>query len=227
MPTAITPQLPATVIVDVRPEEAALLAAMHEKTRYNVRLAQRRGVKIRHGGKADLPILHDLLKATGVRQDFEATPITSLESTWDSFGSDAALLLAEVEGEAVSAGLFLGFGDTVSCKRAAWSGEQGRLHPNELLHWAAMLWAKETGRHHYDFEGLHADVAKAALEPASPERPARGVATFKLGFGGTIELGSPAYGIFRHGALKFAYRLMPQSLLEGKFTRRLAARTRR
>jgi lipid II:glycine glycyltransferase (peptidoglycan interpeptide bridge formation enzyme) len=59
-----------TIAIDISPEEGAILAAMKSKTRYNVRLAARKGVTVREATEADLPAFHALTAATGARDRF-------------------------------------------------------------------------------------------------------------------------------------------------------------
>ena len=49
-----------TVVLDLQPEEELILARMKSKTRYNIRLAARKGVQVRQGGLEDLPGLYRL-----------------------------------------------------------------------------------------------------------------------------------------------------------------------
>ncbi len=57
-------QFRSTVLLDLTPSEDALLAAMKQKTRYNIRLAARKGVTVRHATQADLPVLYRMYAAT-------------------------------------------------------------------------------------------------------------------------------------------------------------------
>ena len=101
-------QFPNTMVLDLTPDEESLLAAMKQKTRYNIRLAMRRGVSVRSGGREDLPVFYALYSATAERDGFVIRPFGYYRRVWETF-LDAGmghLLLAEVEGEPV-AGVFL------------------------------------------------------------------------------------------------------------------------
>jgi peptidoglycan pentaglycine glycine transferase (the first glycine) len=63
-------QMRNTMLIDLRKSEDELLAAMKQKTRYNLRLAERKGVKIRHGDKEDFPLLYRMYAETSVRDGF-------------------------------------------------------------------------------------------------------------------------------------------------------------
>ncbi len=203
-----------TVMVDLSRDEAELLTAMKSKTRYNVRLAQRKDVTVREAGEDDIPVFHRLLTATGERQRFA---VPSQEYFRDLLrvmapGGHARIFVAEVHGEPVSASLLIAFGDTVSYKRGAWSGRQGQLHPNELLHWTAMRWAKRQGYRYYDFEGIDAPVSGHGGN--GPAASATGsVSSFKLGFGGTVVASPGPYELVLNPALRRAYDAFLRRLL--------------
>jgi lipid II:glycine glycyltransferase (peptidoglycan interpeptide bridge formation enzyme) len=222
-PDHLSPQLRATVSVDLAKSESTLLAEMHAKTRYNVRLAQRRGLQVRFGSTADLPVLHDLLLKTAERQGFADSSMNSLEAMWEAFSTTSALVIVEVEGRPVSAGLYLGWGDTVCYKRGAWSGEHGRSHPNELMHWSAMRWAKDSGFRFFDFEGVQ---LPNETQPTGAHDQERGVASFKLGFGGQVIVGPPPCVLIPSAPLRAVYRMVGQPVLTGVSGRRLLVRLR-
>ena len=70
VPTPLTIQPPRTIVVDLTGDEDQLLARMKQKTRYNLRLAERKGVTVREATLADLPTFHALMQATAERDDF-------------------------------------------------------------------------------------------------------------------------------------------------------------
>jgi lipid II:glycine glycyltransferase (peptidoglycan interpeptide bridge formation enzyme) len=208
----VTPHPTATVVTDLSQDEEALLAAMRKTTRYNIRSAQRRGVRIREGGEQDVAVFYRLLTMTSQRQRF---PIPSEEYFRDMLrimGPDghAKIFLAEFGDEPLSAALLIAFGETVSLKRAAWSGSHGRLHPNNLLQWTVMRWAKEEGYRYYDFEGI--DRPSTASADGSDPTPGS-FSSFKLGFGGTVVLSPGAYEHIHNPVLRRAYHPIVRHLL--------------
>lgn len=200
--------LPATVLVDLSPDLEAILARMQAKTRYNIRLGQRKGITVREGTADDIGTFYRLLVATSQRQQFVTDTEAYFAALWDVFAPRGLikLFLAECEGEVVSAFLNIAFGDTVIYKRGAWSGQHGNKHPNEALHWAAMAWAKAQGYRHYDFDGIPRLAADLALQgqPLSPELQ-KTVAAFKLGFGGRVVLLPPVYEYVANPILRWGY----------------------
>ena len=218
----------ATVVLDLNPSQDELLARMKMRTRYNVRLGARKGIVVREGTEADIPVFHRLLQATGGRQQFSAHPEEYFATVWRILGSrgHAKLFLADYNSEPLSAIFALAFGKCVYVWRAAWSGRHGNHRPNEALHWAAITWAKAQGYHHYDFEGIDPRLARDLVEkeqgepdapvehvqPPSQDRDQVQVSTnketvalFKLGFGGRIVLSPGAYDYLSNPLLRWAY----------------------
>ena len=92
-------------MLDLSLEESALLAAMKQKTRYNIRLAQKKGVCVRKGCEADLESLYQMYAQTSLRDGFAIRAREYYLDVWTRLmnGGIAHPLIAEVDGEAVSA----------------------------------------------------------------------------------------------------------------------------
>ena len=216
----------ATVLVDLTLDEERLLARMRPSARSNIRKARRRGVRIRHGDAADLPVFTDLVSRTSERQGFAPFPPRYYATMWEEFApaGDAALLLAEQDGRVLSAALILGYGETAVYKMGAWSGERGDVHPNELMHWAAFDWARSRGHRFYDFDGIPVAVGRALLRGEDPPGARSGTTRFKLGLGGEVRVFPGAYDRGRPRAVgTIATRAAPR--LQG-VARRLLGRGR-
>ncbi len=224
-----------TILLDLQPAapEDALLAAMKPKTRYNIRLAGRRGVTVRPATTpADLQAFYDLMTVTGTRDEFAVHSLDYYQSALAQFGPklsfqerepgsgvgpQATLLLADhPDHPQPLAGLMaFAFGAEAIYMYGA-SSDAGREHmPTYLLQWAAMRWARAQGCHRYDFWGIPDDPTAEA--PADGDNPnvrqgLWGVYRFKQGFGGR-EVTYP-------GAWDFVYRPLAYRLYE----RLLAAR---
>ncbi|HET9015485.1 MAG TPA: peptidoglycan bridge formation glycyltransferase FemA/FemB family protein, partial [Thermomicrobiaceae bacterium] len=96
-PDTVQPVRTIKVAVDRQDDE--LLGAMKPKTRYNVRLAERRGVTTRVGGPGDLLAFYRLMEETAERDHFGIHSVDYYRDVLDTFGGDAALILAEIEGQ--------------------------------------------------------------------------------------------------------------------------------
>lgn len=201
-----------TALLDLGRGEEVLLAGMKPKWRYNIRLAERRGVQVREGTTEDLLGFYDMVQETGARDGFLVRPFSYYEHTWRTFmepADDAApsahLLLAEVEGVAVAGLMVFCFGATAWYLYGASSDHQRQLMPNHLLQWEAMRLALARGCEVYDLWG--------APDVLQESDPMWGVWRFKEGFGARFapHIGAWDYPVWR--AQYWGYTsLMPRVL---------------
>jgi peptidoglycan pentaglycine glycine transferase (the first glycine) len=185
--SAIQPR--RTIVVDISPGEEEILATMKSKTRYNVRLAARKGVTVRQAGEEDLPAFDALMAATATRDRFGVHAAAYYEAAYRLFvpRDQARLLLAEVEGEPVAALMVF------ALPPHAWYfyGASGNAHrekmPTYLLQWEAICWARSVGCTTYDLWGVpDADEETLEAEFAQRREGLWGVYRFKRGFGGRL-----------------------------------------
>jgi lipid II:glycine glycyltransferase (peptidoglycan interpeptide bridge formation enzyme) len=178
-----------TLVVDISPDEESILTAMKSKTRYNVRLAGRKGVAVREASETDLPAFHALMAVTAARDRFGVHTPAYYEAAYRLFVPQdrARLLLAEVEGEPVAALMVF------ALPPRAWYfyGASGDAHRNKmptyLLQWEAMRWAKSLGCTTYDLWGVpDADEDRLEAEFKGRADGLWGVYRFKRGFGGRL-----------------------------------------
>lgn len=210
--SSITVGPTASVRVALDRGEAELLAAMKSQTRSGIRSGLRQGVIVRPGDRRDLDQFHELLKSTGARQQFAPEPRAYFDDWWDCFRPNVQLFFAEHHDRVLSAAFIIAFGRTIYYKRAAWSGNASRLHPNEVLHWEIIRWAKATGFLCYDLEGIDRRYAEQRLAgERGPTVPAHSVSRFKVGFGGRICLYPPAYERFYWRPMQWLRRLSGRS----------------
>jgi len=180
---APTDSLPSTTIyINLRQSEDELLAAMKPKTRYNVRLAARRGVTVREAGIEDLETWYRLYKETAERNNFYCHPLAFFESMlkanskYRGTHAGSSLLIAEHEGDALAA-MWLGIsGEQATYLYGASSLHKRRNMPAYALQWAAIKKARQTGCRYYDMFGISVT--------ANPAHPMYGLYRFKKGFGG-------------------------------------------
>jgi peptidoglycan pentaglycine glycine transferase (the first glycine) len=169
-----------TVLVNLGDDEEALLARMKQKTRYNIHLAERKGVQVRVGTAQDFSLLYHMYAETSLRDGFAIRPQDYYECVWSTFmqAGMAEPLIAEVDGEAVAAVVVFRFGEQ------AWYlyGMSRDLHrakmPNYLLQWQAICRARAAGCRVYDLWG--------APEHFGESDPLWGVYRFKEGLGGQV-----------------------------------------
>jgi len=190
LPSQQTVQPQRTVVGDLTPDEEGILAQMRSKTRYNIRLAQRRGVSVRQGTEDDLATFYRLLQITGQRGGFGIHAQTYYTQVWKLLSPmrSVASFLAQWEGRTIAAIMVFAWGKKAWYMYGAASNAGRRHMPNHLLQWEAMRWAKARGCETYDLWGIP-DVSKSASRPGMEKE--RSVSTglgglyrFKRGFGG-------------------------------------------
>jgi peptidoglycan pentaglycine glycine transferase (the first glycine) len=194
-----------TILVDLDAEPEEILARMKQKTRYNIRLAGRKGVTVRPGTEDDLPAFYNLMTVTGQRDDFGIHSRAYYEAAHRLLVSTGCgrLFLAEYGGRLLAALVVVAFGDTATYLYGASSEAERQRMPAYLLQWEAMLWAREQGCRAYDLWGVP-DEDEATLEAGFTERNDGlwGVYRFKRGFGGrlarTIGAWDLVYAPFRY-----------------------------
>ncbi len=156
--------------------EEELLSACHSKTRYNLRLAERKGVTVRLCGKEMLPDFSAIMDETGARDGFIVRGKDYFADILDSLGEGARLYMAFYEDKPVAGTLAIHFGNKVWYLYGASSNTYRNVMPNYMLQWDMIRWALETKCDIYDFRGVSGDI--------SPENPLYGLYNFKKGFGG-------------------------------------------
>lgn len=172
---AIQPKFVFRLNVEGKTEEE-ILSGFHQKWRYNIRLAERKGVEVKICGKEQVPAFADLMLTTGVRDGFVTRKPEYFAAMLDNLGEHARLYMAFHEGTPIAGTLAIHYGDKVWYLYGASSNEHRNLMPNYLLQWRMIQWAVENGCRVYDFRGVSGDV--------SEDNPLYGLYRFKQGFGG-------------------------------------------
>jgi lipid II:glycine glycyltransferase (peptidoglycan interpeptide bridge formation enzyme) len=169
-----------TVLLDLTPNEDELLARMKPKTRYNIRLAERKGVRVRQGTADDLGLLYRMYAETSVRDGFVIRGEDYYRAAWTTFleAGMAEPLIAEVEGEAVAAVVVVRFAGKAYYLYGMSRGAHREKMPNALLQWEAMRRAKAAGCRVYDLWG--------APDTFNESDSLWGVYRFKEGLGGFV-----------------------------------------
>lgn len=209
-----------TIVVDIRPEPDEILARMKQKTRYNIRLAERKGVTVRFGGPQDIDLLYHMYAETALRDGFAIRERLYYQLVWETFhnANMADFLIAEIGDKPLAAVIVLRFAGK------AWYmyGMSTDLHrekmPNHLLQWRAMLKARQEGCHAYDMWG--------APDIFDPSAEMWGVFRFKEGFGGEVVRYIGAWDMpVRSGIYVFYHRIMPRFFAWLRFRGRLQTRS--
>lgn len=190
LPNTDTIQPPNTVLVDLRPSPDEILAAMKQKTRYNIRLAAKKEVTVRQGSLKDIAIFNKLMRETGERDAFGIHTPMYYHAAFEIFEpkNQVALFLAEYDGRPLAGVMVFVLGKTAAYLYGASSNEERQRMPTYAVQWAAMEWAKAQGCHWYDLWGVP-DAPEDELEANFTNRHDGlwGVYRFKRGFGGQIQ----------------------------------------
>jgi lipid II:glycine glycyltransferase (peptidoglycan interpeptide bridge formation enzyme) len=196
-----------TVLVDLEPGEAVLLERMKQKTRYNLRLAQKKGVSVRVGGQSDLGLLYRMYAETSLRDGFAIRAEGYYRTVWEAFARSTMPwhepFIAEVEGLPVAAISVFYFAGTAYYLYGMSRAQHREKMPNYLLQWEAMRRARALGCRTYNLWG-------APNEFNELDR-LWGVFRFKEGLGGTVLRTVGAWDYAPHALLYQGYtRLLPR-----------------
>ncbi|MDR2932173.1 MAG: aminoacyltransferase [Oscillospiraceae bacterium] len=164
--------------LDGRGEEA-VFKNLTQKTRYNVRVAQKHGVEIRVAGSDGLDEFMRLMHLTGDRDGFNIRPKAYFARMLESLGEHARLYMAFFEGEAVSGALTTNYAGKTCYIYGASDNAHRNVMPNYLIQWEMIKWAIETGCTVYDFQGVSGNLDESD--------PLYGLYRFKKGFNGTLD----------------------------------------
>lgn len=187
-----------TVEIDLSPSEEDLLMRMHPKTRYNIRLAERKGVTVSEAGQSDWQAIYHLYAETAARDGFIIRPWEYYQRVWSILTGSrmATCLKAEIEGGLAGAIWVVSFGKKAHYLYGMSSSLHRDFMPNHLLQWQGMLLAKSQGREIYDMWG--------APNEFTGGDSLTGVFRFKQGFGGEVVR---TLGAWDYPTNPFYYRL--------------------
>ncbi len=171
----IQPRFVFRLYLEGRNEEE-MLAFFQQKTRYNIRLAVKKGVEVKLCGEEALPDFHRIMVTTGTRDNFVVRTEEYFRKMMREMGEHARLYMAYLDGKAIAGTLAIGYGDKVWYLYGASANEYRNVMPNYLLQWEMIKWAIERGARVYDFRGVSGDL--------SEDNPLYGLYRFKRGFNG-------------------------------------------
>jgi lipid II:glycine glycyltransferase (peptidoglycan interpeptide bridge formation enzyme) len=169
-----------TVLVDIRPLEDQILAGMKPKTRYNAKLAAKKGVEVAEGAEEDFDSWYSLYRETSARDRIAIHApsyyrgLFTRARSYPGKAPAVKLLLARHDGELLAGNIVVLWKKTGIYLTGASSNEKRNLMPTYALQWEAMRMAKAAGCETYDLYGI---------PPApDPGHPMHGLYQFKAGF---------------------------------------------
>ena len=196
-----------TLTIDLCRSEDEILATMSGNTRRKIRVAAKKGVKIRSASVDDLPLLYRLYQVTGERDKFLIRPFDYYQRAWEQFmrAGLAHALIAEHDGVAIAHVILFHFGSKCWYFYGASSNEERARMPNYALQWAAIKWAKAQGYQVYDMWG--------APDNFDERDRMWGVYQFKRGFRGELTRHIGAWDFAAHPTLYYIYQQIAPRLL--------------
>lgn len=186
-------QPPDTVLLDLSSDEATILEGMKPKWRYNIRLAEKKGVTVSEARASGdwqpaLSKFYELYRETSERDHIALHPESYYRALFELAAQegqgrglrfpDLRVWTASHEGEALAAIITIFWGSQAVYLYGASSNEKRNLMPAYALQWAAIKAAREAGCSEYDFYGIP--------PTDDPGHPMAGLYRFKTGFGGKI-----------------------------------------
>lgn len=180
----------SSLVVDIAGSESGILERMKPKTRYNIGLAQRKGVTIHEVNADSLHDFHTLYCQTARRNGFKPCGYTHFAAMFQCLASSPdrseLLFLLARHGRDILAGAIVGIsGKAANFLYGASSNTKRNFMAPSLMHWTAMLHARERGCVTYEMGAV-----SPGLDNTSPFH---GLYRFKTGFGGRIELRSGSW----------------------------------
>ncbi len=190
-----------TVMIDLAKTEDELMSDMRRQTRYEVRKADKLGVKVKYQTDEDaFNDFYDLQLETAKRQGFIPSSREFILAQHKAFGENARIYTAKLHDQVLAKGLIIMQSPEAVYNEAA-STEEGRKLPGAYaLQWQVMRDAKQLGIKRYNLFGI--------APPNSPHHRYAGVTTFKTGFGGELVTYLPAQDlVIKPIHYKFVHKL--------------------
>ena len=182
---------------------------MKQKTRYNIRLAQKKEITVEPS--KDISEFYSLMTVTGSRDGFGVHSQAYYQMAYDIFNplGQCELLVARYQGKALAALFVFARGTRSWYLYGASSDEERNRMPTYVLQWEAMRWASQRGCLEYDLWGIP-DENEAVLEAQFSERydGLWGVYRFKRGYGGSLTRSVGAFDRVYNPALYRFYQLL-------------------
>jgi lipid II:glycine glycyltransferase (peptidoglycan interpeptide bridge formation enzyme) len=199
-------QPPRTITLDIKDSEEDILARMKPKCRYNIRLAEKKGVTIRAWD--DVAAFHEMMTVTGGRDGFGVHSKEYYQRAYELFHPKGTceLLVAEYEGKPLASLMVFANAKRAWYVYGASNNEERNRMPTYLLQWEAIRWAKARGCEEYDLWGVP-DENEETLEAQFESRHDGlwGVYRFKRGFGGQLKRAAQALDRVYNPLLYWAY----------------------
>ena len=191
----------SNVILDITKSEEELLANMHKKHRYNIGIAQRKGVSVKEGkNQEDFDLFFDLVKKTAERQKYFVRPKRYYQTIWNTLAPIGMthLLIAQRQKMPLAAWMLFTYANVLYYPYGGSAEEHKTLQASTLIGWEAIKLGKRLGCQSFDMWG-------AADNPNDEHDPYHGFTTLKIRYGGKhvtyidsydLVINKPAYDLY-------------------------------
>jgi len=211
-----------TLILDITKSEEEILSQMKQKTRYNIRLAERKGVKIKkisRPNNQEIQTFLNLSAQTSKRDKFQIHPKEYYQKMLKILcqNSMAKLFLAEYQNEIIAANIVIFFSGKAIYSHGASSSNHREAMAPYLLHWEQIKEAKKLECQSYDFWGI--DFSKSKIQNSKSQINSKfktqnsklnnwvGITRFKKGFGGEEISYLESYDVILKPILYWVYKI--------------------
>ncbi len=200
-----------TIIIDIDQDLEKILSQMRKKHRQYIHRAEREGITVRVGERCDLPAIIDLIKRTGRREHFPTRKVSYYELEWDTLINDDQFIYLEAwqNQELIAVRSVYRNGIHAAEFHAGSVDDLKNLHPNYLLVWEAIKWAKSKGCKTYDLWGIpddiEGDIEKDEMTYVRRDDGLWGVYRFKSGFSKNV--------VCYVGAYDYVYRPLQYAIV--------------
>lgn len=181
--------------------EEEVLASVTQKTRYNIRVAQKHGVEVKIVGSEYLDDFVRIMQTTGERDGFNVRPRVYFERMLAALGENVRLYMAFYEGQPISGAITTNYAGKTCYVYGASDNIYRNVMPNYLVQWEMIRWAVQTGCSVYDFQGV-----SGVLEEGSHMY---GLYRFKKGFNGQLD---ELIGEFNYVYRPLAYKMTDKAM---------------
>lgn len=169
-----------TIIMDISPSEDDLLKKMKSKTRYNIRLAEKKGVTVEETSTDEgFKKFSALYFATTKRQHYFGHDARYHKIVWDELKkSQAYIMIANFQDIPLAAYELFIFKDRAYYPYGGSSSDYKNVMAPNLLMWEAIKFSKQKGAKIFDMWG-------AAAPESTNTNTFAGFTRFKEGYGGS------------------------------------------